>query len=385
MSTTVYLVRHAEADGNIGRRCHGIYDSMLTPRGRRQAKMVGDRFRTIRLDAVYSSDLSRARATAKAIAQPHGLEVIQRPMLREINMGDWEDKPWAELPVFEPELYDCWCSRPWDWKIPNGETILQAGQRALDELLRIAAENDGKYIAVVSHGTVIRGLLTLACGLKPEQMMQVGWGDNTCVARLVCDGDAVRVDYQNDNRHLPRELSTFHKLKWSDSVDVPVSPQLWFRPVDWDDAEQRALALELFHMIYWPTYGKDAYTDEQLVERFKGFQSVTPNAVVFGMLDQTPTGVIAMNTLENEGTDIGEMAGTCTLPAYHGMGFGPQYMEHAVSTYRKLGKKRLQAKPLASRLQGPHFYQRNGFVPTGRYTPDGNYIILQRNIDPNSD
>ena len=52
MSTTVYLVRHAEAEGNIGRRCHGQYDSLLTQRGLQQAKMVSDRFRTIHLDAI---------------------------------------------------------------------------------------------------------------------------------------------------------------------------------------------------------------------------------------------------------------------------------------------------------------------------------------------
>ena len=211
MSTTVYLVRHAEAEGNIGRRCHGIYNSMLTGRGREQAKVVGDRFRTIHLDAVYSSDLTRARDTARAIAQPHGLPVIERPLLREIDMGDWEDRPWADLAKFDKEPYDIWCNQPWNSQPVGGETIMQAGQRAFDEIGRIAKENDGKYIAVVSHGTVIRGILTLACGLKPEQMMEVGWGDNTCVARLVyLDDGSIRVDYRNDNSHLPWELSTFY-------------------------------------------------------------------------------------------------------------------------------------------------------------------------------
>lgn len=41
MSTTIYLVRHAEAEGNLGRRCHGHYDSMLTRRGLEQAEVVG--------------------------------------------------------------------------------------------------------------------------------------------------------------------------------------------------------------------------------------------------------------------------------------------------------------------------------------------------------
>ncbi len=46
------------------------------------------------------------------------------------------------------------------------------------------AENDGKAIAVVTHGSAIRGALTIAHGFPPEKMNGIGWGDNTCVARL---------------------------------------------------------------------------------------------------------------------------------------------------------------------------------------------------------
>ena len=70
MSTTIYLVRHAEAEGNLGRRCHGHYDSMLTQRGLEQAEVVGKRFADTYLDAVYSSDLWRARFTAMASRPP---------------------------------------------------------------------------------------------------------------------------------------------------------------------------------------------------------------------------------------------------------------------------------------------------------------------------
>lgn len=382
MSTTVYLVRHAEAEGNIGRRCHGQYDSLLTQRGLQQAKMVGDRFRTIRLDAIYSSDLSRARHTALAIAQPKGMTVKENRNLREIDLGDWEDKPWEELKEFQSELYDCWCNRPWECQPPKGETIPQAGQRVFDEICTLAAQNNGKYIAVVTHGTVTRSVLALAQGLPQEQLMQVGWGDNTAVTRLVfLDDGTIRVDYKNDNSHLPPELSTFRSLKWSDTVDVPKSLQMWFKPVDWDDPEEKALTLELFHMIYWPTYGKEAYPDEKIEARLRGFQEVIPEAVSYGMIGKEHAGIIAMNTVENRDNEIGEMGGTGILPKFRGCGLGPQLMAHAVSTYRRMGKKVLQAKPLASRPAGPHYYMSNGFVPTGEMTEDGKFIILRRDIE----
>lgn len=382
MSTTIYLVRHAEAEGNIGRRCHGHYDSRLTRRGLQQAEVVGKRFADKHLDAVYSSDLWRARHTALAIAKPHNLPVIERPALREIYMGDWEDKPWAALPIFEPPLYDQWCNRPWECRPPKGETIMEAGARALEEMRRIAKDEDGKTIALVSHGSAIRGILTLALGLRDEDMMQVGWGDNTCVAKMIFHDDGtIEVPYRNDNSHLPKEMSTFYSLKWSDSVDVPASPQMWFRPVNWDDANDKKMALEMFHQIYWPTYGKDAYNDEQIEARLRSFQSVCPDAVSFGMLGHDIGGIIAMNTLENRDTEIGEMGGTCILEQNRGFGFGPQLMCHAVSTYRRMGKKVLQAKPAKHNPGAVKFYSRNEFEPIGECTENGSvYMILQRRI-----
>ena len=66
--TTVYLIRHAEAEGNVYRRCHGQYDSLLTERAYQQLPYLADRFADVPLDAIYASDLYRARHTAKAIA-----------------------------------------------------------------------------------------------------------------------------------------------------------------------------------------------------------------------------------------------------------------------------------------------------------------------------
>lgn len=382
MSAILYLVRHAEAEGNIGRRCHGQYDSLLTKRGLEQAKIVGERFSGKPIDAVYSSDLWRARHTALAIAQPHHLQVIERKALREIDMGEWEDKAWAELPVNEPELYDTWCNRPWLCRAPGGETIMESGVRALEEMRRIARDEDGKTVVVVSHGSAIRGMLTRALGLRDDEMMQVGWGDNTCVAKMIFHDDgSIEIPYRNDNSHLPKELSTFHSLKWSDRVDVPVSPQMWFRPVNWDDAEDKAIALELFHQIYWLTYGEDTYTDEQIEARLRSFQSVTPDAVCFGMVDREIGGIIAINTVENHDTEIGEMGGTCILEKFRGFGFGPQLIGNAVSVYRRMGKKVLQAMPAKHNPGAAKFYQRNGFDLVGEYTDEcGEFLVLQRNI-----
>ena len=95
--TTIYLIRHAEADGNLYRRAHGWYDSVITDRGYRQIAALAKRFASTRFDAVYSSDRHRTMTTALSVYKTHGLPLVTTPRVREIGIGVWEDHPWAEL------------------------------------------------------------------------------------------------------------------------------------------------------------------------------------------------------------------------------------------------------------------------------------------------
>ena len=94
--TTIYLIRHAQSEGNLYRRCHGWYNGMITVTGRRQIQRLEQRFRDVHIDAVYSSDLYRTMSTAGAIYKPRGLTLRVEPGLREISGGIWEDHTWGE-------------------------------------------------------------------------------------------------------------------------------------------------------------------------------------------------------------------------------------------------------------------------------------------------
>ena len=95
--TTIYLIRHAEADGNLYRRAHGWYDSVITDRGYRQIAALAKRFASTHFDAVCSSDRRRTMTTALSVYKTHGLPLVTTPRVREIGIGVWEDHPWAEL------------------------------------------------------------------------------------------------------------------------------------------------------------------------------------------------------------------------------------------------------------------------------------------------
>ena len=101
--TTIYLIRHAEAEGNVFRRLHGQYDSIVTPNGMKQIAALEKRFEAIDVDAVYASDLTRTCTTAGAVYKPKYLPLHKEPRFRELACGVWEDQPFGWLDHADPE------------------------------------------------------------------------------------------------------------------------------------------------------------------------------------------------------------------------------------------------------------------------------------------
>lgn len=158
--TTIYLVRHGEAEGNVNKHCHGVYDSNLTENGIKQAQLTSEILKDIPFDAIYASGLKRAKETAKIIAKPHNLEIIINEDLHEINVGDWEDMTWEEINKIGGEHYEFWKSQPHLMKAPNGESMIDAYNRISKTVTEIVESNIGKTICIVSHCCVLKNLIS---------------------------------------------------------------------------------------------------------------------------------------------------------------------------------------------------------------------------------
>ena len=128
--TLIYMVRHAEAEGNLYRRAHGQYDSSLTPKGLRQLDALAERFRDTAVDALYSSDLCRTMATAAAVARYHpGLELQPDPRLREVDLGSWEDQPFGDLTYRCPEAMAAFNRLPFSYRdIDEANRLIRKGK-----------------------------------------------------------------------------------------------------------------------------------------------------------------------------------------------------------------------------------------------------------------
>ena len=95
--TTLYLVRHGETVDNVRQIMQGQTQGQLTENGILQAQEVRDKLSTVDFSAVIASDLKRAVDTARIIAEPHGLEVLQTPLLRERDWGGFTGRYIPEL------------------------------------------------------------------------------------------------------------------------------------------------------------------------------------------------------------------------------------------------------------------------------------------------
>jgi probable phosphoglycerate mutase len=160
---TVLLARHGETDWNRERRWQGHTDRPLTPRGREQARALAERLVGTALEAVYASDLERARETAAAVAERQGLTVRTMPELREVDVGSWAGLTKSEAETRFPEAFRRWQQGHTGWE--DGETYEEMSERVIEAIRRIAADHPEGPVLVVSHGGSIRAVHAAALGL----------------------------------------------------------------------------------------------------------------------------------------------------------------------------------------------------------------------------
>jgi len=194
--TTFYFVRHGESEGNAARIFTGQTDSPLTARGRQQAAVVAQELANVRFDRIVSSDLSRTRDTAAAIAKHHGIAVEVVPELREIDVGDRTGKTFDEtrgLPNWSDDGFVVW---------PGGESLDQVLARTLGAIDRLTRESPGKTILVVGHGGVNRILLSHFLGILPK--LDRTPGGNTNISIVHTDGTKHTVERLFATDHVSR-------------------------------------------------------------------------------------------------------------------------------------------------------------------------------------
>ena len=242
-------------------------------------------------------------------------------------MGCWEGRPWQELnTAYEEQMF--YFNRQLDkFHVEGSETAQQVLDRYIPALKRVAAENDGKTIAIFSHGAAMRMVLGTLNGLPLSQVGETPHGDNTAVSLLEIDGDDIRVVYMNDNSHqVEAGLSTFAKQTW------------------WRDKR----------MMSGGQYYKDM--DEATAARF-GVPAEGKRIAVW--FENEPVGAVTL--LPNRASDAGWIGYYYLEPTMRGRNYGIPPLGQAVQFYRERGIDRLRLRCVDEQTRG--FFAHYGFYP----------------------
>ena len=165
MTTRLCIVRHGETAWNAEHRVQGQLDIPLNVNGAAQARAAAKVLTQEKFDAIYSSDLTRARQTAAPTASFHSMEVLLERDLRERHYGIFERLTYAEVKVRYPEDYARFEARDPDYDFRTGESLRAFSARSIAVISKIAKENEGKSVLVFTHGGILDKLYRFITGL----------------------------------------------------------------------------------------------------------------------------------------------------------------------------------------------------------------------------
>lgn len=178
----IYLLRHGETEQNLKRFYYGNLDVDITSKGIKQIEYISNKIKNVTFDKIYASNMKRAVYSASIIAGNKDITCIKDKRLNEMNLGVFEGKSYEDIQREYPLEFQKWSD---DWKNyapPKGESYIEFYERVKEffrEILKLENEN----ILLVTHGGVIRSILTYVMGENLDVFWKFGSknGDLTLV------------------------------------------------------------------------------------------------------------------------------------------------------------------------------------------------------------
>lgn len=212
--TKLYLIRHCQTLGNQMQRFQGSTDYPPSEKGEKQLELLKKRFDNTSIDAIYSSPLGRAYKTAEAVRGDKQMDIITMPELKEMDVGVFEDTLFGEYIKTDANMYDIWHNRTHLFAPQGGESAQQVYDRIWQGIKTIVEQNDGKTVAVTSHGFAIRCLLARLLHNDITKLAEVVIPANTSVTLIEFNSDlSFEIKYFDDDSHVDQSLKTTFVLK----------------------------------------------------------------------------------------------------------------------------------------------------------------------------
>ena len=373
--TEIYLIRHAQAEGNRFRIFQGHWDGGVTETGRRQIALLEERLRELPFDAVYSSDLYRAMLTAGAVYKPRGLALRTDPALREINVGPWEARFFGNVFYAEPESTALFLNDSAHWRHEGAETFAQVGERAYPALEVIARRHEGGRAAVVSHGVTIRCLLSRITGLPLADQEHLPIVQNTAVTVLRWEDGRFRLEKLNDAAH----LADLKRPGWSSSASL--------RDEALDPLRDRDFYCACYRDAWLAAHGSlRGFTAEPYWSAACSHLRTDGRAVLRLLDGDRPMGLVDLDPLRGKDEGAGWISLLYLTPEYRNQGYGIQALGRAIVHFREQGRRSLRLLAAEDNAPARRFYEREGFRPLGwEEGAAGRLLLLERPLTERRD
>ena len=199
-----WVVRHGESTWNADGRYQGQTDVPLSALGALQAASLAERLTGQSFDAVYSSDLARARQTAEVVAERlQGAPAVQLcPELREIDVGELTGLVVSEIKARYADYLTALQADPWGTRRPGGESMEDLFARCGTAFQVLRAAHPGGRVLAFTHGGVVRVAVGLALGGVPSHAWSRLSVTNTSITRVLLGENSGTLLGFNDEAHL---------------------------------------------------------------------------------------------------------------------------------------------------------------------------------------
>ena len=201
-----YLVRHGETDWNREHRWQGWSDRPLNERGIAQARALAGRLRGVAVDALYTSELARARETAAILGAALGLAPVDEPGLREIGLGQLEGTDGKAVRPDVREAIAAAARLDPEPLVEGAENFTTFAGRIRAAWERIARAHVGGRVMLVSHGGTLRTLIAHLIGLDPAHVDRLSLRGNTGLSVIDFRHGRPQLVRVNDTHHLGDDL-----------------------------------------------------------------------------------------------------------------------------------------------------------------------------------
>jgi len=212
----ILVIRHGNTKLNKKKIFRGHTNIPLDNTGLDQAEKTGEFLKNIQIDQIYSSPLERAMQTAEKISsfQKRSIGIEKEKGFLDLSFGQWEGKSFDQVQKEYPEIYNTWLHQPYKAKIPGGEMLSEAKERAWKALNRLIDQHKGiegkQIVAIVSHRVINKLLIDSVLGLDESNFWQIKQ-DPCCVNVF---------EYKNANYFVSKINHNLHLYSFKESIEI---------------------------------------------------------------------------------------------------------------------------------------------------------------------